>query len=175
MRKSMMCAFAGIFFSAASANATPNFPPGIEQDLDLKTAPDCALCHTDGDQGGLGTVNTPFGKTIRAQGVVAYDTASLQKALTQMEADEVNSAGACLDDIDELKSGGDPNEAAAPGSCGDGGSSETESANGSGPASPSASSGCAIARASQNASFSAVFAIGAALFLARRRRNRTQA
>src|SRR5215472_1204441 len=105
MKLSLVSAAALVFFSSVSANATPNFPPGIEQDLDLKAAPDCAVCHTDGDQGGLGTVNTPFGKSIRAHGVVAYDVGSLDKALSEMETDGVNSAGACLDDIDELKAG----------------------------------------------------------------------
>ncbi|MGH7281268.1 MAG: hypothetical protein ACRELY_07085 [Polyangiaceae bacterium] len=172
MKLGLISAFAFVVFSPAVANATPNFPPGMQEDLDLKSAPDCALCHTDGDQGGLGTVNTPFGKSIRAQGVVAFDTGSLQEALTQMQTDDTNSAGACLDDIDELKSGGDPNEAATPGSCTDGGATTTESESDAAPDSPSSSSGCAIARVPGNSFFYPGFMIGAALLVARRRRRR---
>jgi len=94
---------------ATRASATPNFPPAIEQDLGLSYMPDCSLCHTDGDQGGLGTVNTPFGVNMRARGLVAYDTTSLQTALDEMASEQVDSAGDCLDDIDELKAGNDPN------------------------------------------------------------------
>jgi hypothetical protein len=104
-----------------SAGATPNFPGALQQDLSAPSAPDCSLCHTDGDQGGLGTVNTPFGKNMRARGLVAFDTSSLKTALDQMTTDNVDSAGDCLDDIDELKAGRDPDAPDPAGTCGDGG------------------------------------------------------
>jgi hypothetical protein len=110
-----------ILMVASLAHATPNFPPAIQQDLSLAAAPDCSICHTDGDQGGKGTVNTPFGVNMRSRGLVEFDTTSLQNALNQMESEHVDSAGDCLDDIDELKAGRDPNLPDPPGACADAG------------------------------------------------------
>ena len=109
---------------ASPARATPNFPAALAADLSLAGAPDCSLCHTDGDQGGTGTVNTPFGKNMRARGLVAYDTSSLSAALALMSDEKVDSAGACLPDVEELQTGGDPNTPAT-GGC-DGGAAPTE-------------------------------------------------
>ncbi len=138
--KAAVFAFALAFVLALSgaARATPNFPPFIQQDLGLAAEPHCAICHSDGDTGGLGTVNTPFGKNMRQRGLVHFDTGALKSALDQMTADDVNSAGDCLDDIDELKAGRDPN---VPDDTCDGGGMITPSA-GEGP-----SYGCGIAPA----------------------------
>jgi MYXO-CTERM domain-containing protein len=103
------------FVAIGEARATPNFPAALAADIQLSSPPDCSLCHTDGDQGGDGTVNTPFGKNMRARGLVAYDTASLSAALTMMSDEKVDSAGACLPDIEELQAGGDPNTPASGG------------------------------------------------------------
>jgi hypothetical protein len=102
---------------ARPAAATPNFPSAIQQTLTLAAAPDCSICHSDGDQGGKGTVTTPFGKNMRARGLVEFDVGSLNTALTQMESDHVDSIGDCLDDIDELKAGRDPNVPDPPNTC----------------------------------------------------------
>jgi hypothetical protein len=117
----LFSAFCVAILVARTSRATPNFPPGIQQDLALNYQPDCSICHTDGDQGGLGTVNAPFGKNIRERGLVAFDTGALQSALNQMESEHVDSAGDCLDDIDELKAGRNPNEPDPPGVCDDAG------------------------------------------------------
>jgi hypothetical protein len=93
------------------AFATPNFPSAIEQDLGLGYSPACALCHTDGNAGGLGTVNTPFGTNMRAYGLIAYDTASLSSALSEMASNNVDSVGDCVSDITKLKEDKDPNTA----------------------------------------------------------------
>jgi hypothetical protein len=136
----VFCAF---LLSARTSRATPNFPPAIQQDLSLDYQPDCSICHTDGDQGGLGTVNTPFGKNMRERGLVAFDTTSLQSALTQMENGNVDSAGDCLDDIDELKADRNPNDPDPPGVCGDAGAqTPTET-----PQPEALSYGCSMARA----------------------------
>ncbi len=121
MRRSMIVTVLFGLTVSINAAATPNFPTALQQDLSAPSAPDCSVCHTDGDQGGVGTVNTPFGKNMRARGLVAFDTGSLQTALNQMAADNVDSAGDCLDDIDELKAGRDPNAPDPAGTCADGG------------------------------------------------------
>lgn len=108
------------------AAATPNFPPAIQQNLALSAAPDCSICHTDGDQGGKGTVNTPFGKNMRSRGLVEFDVNSLTTALGQMDSEKVNSAGDCLDDIDELKAERNPNLPDPAGTCDDAGAPTPE-------------------------------------------------
>ena len=113
-------------FLAGGARATPNFPAALSQDLELPSAPDCSLCHTDGDRGGTGTVNTPFGKSMRARGLVAYDTGSLSAALALMKSENVDSAGGCLPDVAELAAGRDPNAPADLADC-DGGGAVSES------------------------------------------------
>lgn len=161
---------------ASIAGATPNFPPAIEEHLSLGAAPPCALCHDDGDQGGRGTVNTPFGKSVRSKGVVAYDVTSLTSALDAMQADGTNSAGACLDDVDELKAGGDPNAPAAAGSCGgeDGGAGSdpprpTSGASGSSPT-PAYGCGATVAPRNETPSLTIALFLSAILLLGARRR-----
>lgn len=97
------------------AGATSTFPAAIQTDLALAHPPACALCHTTGDSGGRGTVNTPFGTTIRGRGLVAYDEAGLKSALAAMIAEKTDSDRDCVSDIDELKQGSDPNTPNGPG------------------------------------------------------------
>jgi MYXO-CTERM domain-containing protein len=113
-----------LVLASSPAGATPNFPAALAGDLGLSSPPDCSLCHTDGDQGGTGTVNTPFGKNMRARGLVAYDTGSLTAALALMESENVDSAGGCLSDVDELKAGRSPNDPGDQADC-DGGAAMT--------------------------------------------------
>jgi hypothetical protein len=167
-----ICLGLGFIMTVSStAGATPNFPPAVQQNLALAAAPDCSICHTDGDQGGLGTVNTPFGKNMRARGLVAFDANSLATALDQMASEDVNSAGDCLDDIDELKAGHDPNEPDPVGTCGDGGASSSGAgASGEAPSEATPTNGCAgkIAPTRSNGDVSWMVAIGFAWLAARR-------
>jgi len=98
--------FATLF--AAEARATPNFPPEIHARLGLTADPACAICHQGGIT-GLGTVTTPFGKAMRARGLVPFDIGTLDAALDKMAADKVDSIGDGTPDIDDLKAGRDPN------------------------------------------------------------------
>jgi MYXO-CTERM domain-containing protein len=107
----------------ATANATPNFPPEVARHLSLPAPPDCSLCHHDGIT-GLGTVTTPFGTSMRAQGLVPFDTASLDSALDALDQAKVDSDGDCVPDIDELKAGTNPDVPDNP----DGGACADESA-----------------------------------------------
>lgn len=95
------------------AQATPNFPPEIQAKLGAKSKPPCRICHTTGDIGGLGTVNTLFGTNMRARGLSADDIPSLRAALDKMTAEKVDSTKARgTPDVEVLKQGGDPNAVA---------------------------------------------------------------
>ena len=90
------------------ASATPNFPDAIKTHLVLAAPPPCAICHNGGIT-GRGTVTTPFGKSMRAHGLVAFDETSLVSALDQLASGKVDSLGDGTVDIDDLKAGRDPN------------------------------------------------------------------
>lgn len=92
-----------------TAHATPSFPDVIASHLALAEAPACSLCHAG--QPARGTVTTPFGTTARSRGLVAYDEASLRLALDAIAGAKKDSDGDGAADIDELKSGEDPNGA----------------------------------------------------------------
>jgi hypothetical protein len=94
--------------SAREAHATPNFPDEIRAHLTLAASPPCAICHQGGVT-GLGTVTTPFGKSMRAHGLVPFDIGTLDRALDQMASQHVDSVGDGTPDIDDLKAGRDPN------------------------------------------------------------------
>jgi hypothetical protein len=100
----------GAVFLAGTAFASPPFPPEIRTHLSLSQTPDCSLCHVNG-QTGFGTVNTPFGKSMRARGLLAGSIASLDTALDALAAERTDSDGDGTPDIDELKAGTDPNVA----------------------------------------------------------------
>jgi hypothetical protein len=96
------------FLGARMAGATLNFPGAVQRDLNLSYSPQCSLCHSGG-QTGNGTVGTPFGKSMKARGMVASDENALKAALDQMTQEKVDSDGDGVSDIDELEQGTDPN------------------------------------------------------------------
>jgi len=95
------------------ARATPNFPPAIQSALGAVSAPDCSVCHVG--RTGRGTVNSAFGSAMRSRGLVAYDEASLRRALQAMEAEKIDSDGDAILDVDALRAGKSPNPAGADG------------------------------------------------------------
>lgn len=98
----------GMLLSGATAAwATPTFPSRVQSELGLSTTPACELCHQGAT--AVGTVVTPFGKSMLARGLVLYDEATLVRALTRLEADNVDSDGDGVSDIAELEAGQDPN------------------------------------------------------------------
>lgn len=99
-----------VVLSAAGAGATPTYPATIAADLGLKQQPpqQCALCHKNNKQDASAVI-TPFALSMKARGLVEFNEGSLQKALTKLEADAVDSDGDGITDVAELRSGDDPN------------------------------------------------------------------
>ncbi len=114
MRRPAHFAFAvaavSALLGARTAGATPNFPGAIKSHLTLASQPPCAVCHQNGVT-GLGTVTTPFGTSMRARGLQANDTGSLNTALDALSAEGTDSDGDGTGDIAELVAGTDPNTA----------------------------------------------------------------
>jgi len=99
-----------VALTAASASATPNFPKAVQAKLSLGAEPACTLCHAGPTQ--RGTVTTPFGASMRARGLVAYDEASLGRAIDALRGEKRDSDGDGKPDVDELTAGEDPNAGA---------------------------------------------------------------
>lgn len=97
---------------SAPAWATDAFPAAIQTKLGLADLPPdlCSLCHTNGVT-GTGTVNTPFGKAMRMNGLLPNDTASLNAALDALAAANIDSDGDGITDVAELMAGTSPNVA----------------------------------------------------------------
>ena len=104
---------AAAFLVSGVAAASQGYPDAMKTDLVLTKAPGCDLCHAAAAD-PVGGVDTPFGKSIVAKGLVASDDASLKKALDAMRAAGVDSDGDGAEDLDELSWGGDPNHADLP-------------------------------------------------------------
>jgi MYXO-CTERM domain-containing protein len=110
-RLAVMCGLALLVSTVAGpAQGTPSVPGAIQAHLTLAEAPPCTLCHLGAP--GRGTVNTPFGATMRSRGLVAYDEAALGIALDALAAESKDSDGDGAGDIRELRDGTDPNAGA---------------------------------------------------------------
>ena len=90
------------------AGATPDFPAAIARDLKLSAPPACTICHAT-DAGGSGTVVKPFGKYLVSRGLAPFDEASLANALAAAAAENHDSDGDGISDIEALQRGLDPN------------------------------------------------------------------
>lgn len=90
------------------SNATPNFPGVVEQFVGSTAPPACTICHNN-PSGGLGTVTTSFGKYLRSRGAIASDEASLRQALMAAQAENHDSDGDGVSDIEAIREGLDPN------------------------------------------------------------------
>ncbi len=109
-----VAAMGAVVLAAGPSMATPNFPGALQAHIGASATPPCSTCH-EGGRTGRGTVNTPFGRAMRAHGLVEFNEASLVSALDQLAAEKVDSNGNGVSDIDELRAGGDPNPAAIAG------------------------------------------------------------
>lgn len=94
--------------SATAAHASDVYPLTIQGKYDIDPVPQqCALCHTNGIT-GFGTVNTPFGVTLRDRGLTSADEVLLDQLLDELEAEGTDSDSDGTSDIDELRAGTDP-------------------------------------------------------------------
>jgi hypothetical protein len=98
-------AFASLLLAAPAA-ASPGVPAEIAAHLGAPTPP-CSICH----QGtpGLGTATTTFAEALKARGLVPGNLTSLDTALDALAAENHDSNGNGINDIDELRAGNDPN------------------------------------------------------------------
>lgn len=95
---------------AVPAWASDTYPAAIQNKYSLAAPPpeSCSLCHTNGIT-GVGTVNTPFGRSMRMRGLVSQEVASLNAALDALAAASVDSDGDGVTDVAELMAGTNPN------------------------------------------------------------------
>ena len=91
------------------ASASPNFPAEVQKEWALPSAPDCIVCHQN-DLGGAGTATKPFARSLEREGLVEEDIGSLDTALAALKAQNTDSDGDGISDIDELQMGSDPND-----------------------------------------------------------------
>ena len=119
------------------AGASPSYAPRLAAALRLEAEPPCTLCHRTND-GGDGTVDRPFGRSVLEYGALGNnDLGSLDAALKVMHAESADSDGDAVADLVELQRGEDPNvprprPPEPPGSGGHGGGEHGSGAQGSG-------------------------------------------
>ena len=101
-----------IFGWSSVAQAKSEFPSQIQQFYQppLTYQVPCSVCHIKGNT-GASTAITPLALALRARGLTG-DNRSVVTALTQLQADGVDSDGDGTSDVDELKQGTDPNSSA---------------------------------------------------------------
>lgn len=98
--------------TALVAQAMPTFPEEIQAHLGLESPPSCNLCH--GSVTGGGPVSQPFGQAMLAAGLNVTGGSSLTKALDQLDAEETDSNGDNIPDIDSLRGGVEPSAGKPP-------------------------------------------------------------
>jgi hypothetical protein len=91
---------------AAPAASSPGFPAEIAAHLGAPTPP-CTVCHQGAP--GVGTATTVFAEAMKSRGLKPEDLPSLDTALDALAAENHDSNGNGINDIDELKAGNDPN------------------------------------------------------------------
>ncbi len=98
-----------VLLSAPSARAVPPFPAHVKETLGMPCAPPCIICHATAE-GGIGTVNRPFGRELRFLGVTT-NHATLLSVLHYLEAHpNVDANGDGIGDAEELRQGRNPND-----------------------------------------------------------------
>lgn len=139
---------------ASAAHASPVYPFTLRSKLGLSAVPPCTLCHQN-DLGGAGTVTTRFGRALLSRGATGNNaTALLESILDTMDAEQTDSDGDLIPDLDELRMGSDPNDGPGP-------------MNGE-PELPIPRTGCSYSEAPTSSYFGWLLALGAAVAIRRR-------
>jgi hypothetical protein len=111
MMRALFCSVLAVMLALPRlAFGVQTYPEEIKAHLGLNASPPCTLCHAT-NEGGLGTVVTPFGKSMMAEGL-STNFGSLDTALDRLATDNVDSNGDGTSDIDQLKNNTDPNTGA---------------------------------------------------------------
>lgn len=94
---------------AGGALGSDNFPPVVQDELELPAAPPCLLCHQS-EVGGTGTATRPIAVSLQRFGLRGVrDEGALRTALLALEARGDDSDRDGVADTDELRAGTDPN------------------------------------------------------------------
>ena len=149
MKKAALLVFGAALAWPLAAGATPGFPGEIQSHVGLSYLPSCQTCHVGTPT--VGTATQPFAMTLKSLGLVPGDNASLDAALDQDAAQNKDSDGDGVPDIQELVAGTDPNSA------------------GGGGAGPTPQYGCAVG-ANEVSGLAGLLGAAALLALALRRR-----
>jgi hypothetical protein len=98
-----------LLLATLDASASNGYPEVVGEDLGLAQPPPCTVCHQD-ENGGEGTATKPFGVTMIRFGVSKGNVPTLRAALQQIQAEGSDSDSDGVPDVEELRSGGDPND-----------------------------------------------------------------
>lgn len=82
-RLALLLALGAPLLWAAPSAASPAFPGVIQQHYGTSCTVDCSFCHVGTP--GLGTANTQLATTLKARGLTAANTSSLDNALTAID------------------------------------------------------------------------------------------
>jgi hypothetical protein len=121
MRKLQICftvLVLGWLTGGGRAHALPEYPKYLQTAADTPCLPHCNVCHRD-DNAGDGTIDRPFGKSIERVGRLrGGGQSSITQAVDTLRAQNTDSDGDGIADIDELSHGEDPNYAGDGSICG---------------------------------------------------------
>jgi hypothetical protein len=98
----------GLSAAAAPSAASSTYPEAISEHLDAPCVPQCTICHRD-NVGGLKTVDKEFGLAMMELGLRFAAPQRIPGFLDQLEANGTDSDGDETGDVEELRSGFDPN------------------------------------------------------------------
>lgn len=103
-----LVAVVGLTTAAHTAQASPDYPDVIRDELDLPCTPQCLLCHTT-NPGRSGNVRQPFASTLGIARSGQPDTLrqKIRELAEAMPAEDTDGDG--MSDIEELLEARDPN------------------------------------------------------------------
>ena len=108
MRRRIILAIGIGLGTAATAEASPDYPATLRDELALSCEPSCLLCHTI-DVGGFGTANTPFGAALRRVSLECCQEDQIVPALDKLSVSKADGDQDGIADVTELRAGTDPN------------------------------------------------------------------